>query len=958
MKKTLKKSLAMLLSLMMIVSAFSVGSLAALAEENRVVLDECTAASTANWKSKDQLAWQGDAVNVWWPLQTVCTFPEAKDLTGIGKIFVDWTGSAQEGEFGGDSPFTTIFNRPLADNQNPDDYGIVLTSYTGTLPAVAALSDSEAYTDYGMRFTLPEEDVVAGENYFDVDYSTAGANFDITKVTGIAFVGRPGGQSTYFHALEAIIDGSGPSDQPSDREIVLSNCDSIDGWFTFDGDQILLDTEVKSEGSASVKCVHTGGVAWGTPLNHVDVTGLKSISFDITTNSTGILTEPTDKYLFLFSGGDPDSFVFQEVVNGENPILGDAELVSRIMQFDVSGFENYTLSGDGETFVTVTLTPSVIGENFDYTDITGFLHWSCSGYSGDHVERIDNIVATVANNEPAGEDEYISVKTWGVDQFNSAVEAGTADPEDYLVTSDKDLYTVFSRASVYGVNGCGMVGYASYENSILATRDHKYVYEFDVWVNGIDEEDREDILFYGDLYNHEAEDDATVNTYFTNGIKIDDFENETQIKYNETYGYKYKTLTDFLIAEESGNSEPRIYYNRLNVRNQGDRDSYAVGDINFYECRVYDETADPFHTAPVVTLRPGLDNMASFSSEVKPGNTNARELETLFASKCAIVTLPKAQDCDNTLLFGNASANLAAGKYSYTYSFSNIIDPQEGVVATIKIMKGDQEVATADIEASDIPEDGNVTVDFTAAEAGEYSAELYINNKMGFRLSSISLGVVLNQDDIAQVVEKINAIGEVVYDPDNELDNGAAVSEARAAYNALCEKYSGVDMSDKVENYELLTAAESNYSNLVEEYNTMIENAATVDEAIEAIPTPITLASEEAILLAEETLASFVDSFGEEKANLHITKIADLKEARRLLDELKIPGVIYGDVNGDGEVTVDDALVVLQGAVGKIQLSDAQKLAGDVDGEAGIGVSDALAVLQKAVGKVETLPLV
>ena len=189
MKKTLKKSLAMLLSLMMIVSAFSVGSLAALAEENRVVLDECTAASTANWKGDDSLAWQGDAVNVWWPLHTVCTFPEAKDLTGIGKIFVDWTGSAQEAEWGGDSPFTTIFNRPLAENQNPDDYGIVLTSYTGTLPVVAALSASEAYTDYGMRFTLPEEDVVAGENYFDVDYSTAGANFDITKVTGIAFVG-------------------------------------------------------------------------------------------------------------------------------------------------------------------------------------------------------------------------------------------------------------------------------------------------------------------------------------------------------------------------------------------------------------------------------------------------------------------------------------------------------------------------------------------------------------------------------------------------------------------------------------------------------------------------------------------------------------------------------------------------------------------------------------------------
>ena len=137
----------------------------------------------------------------------------------------------------------------------------------------------------------------------------------------------------------------------------------------------------------------------------------------------------------------------------------------------------------------------------------------------------------------------------------------------------------------------------------------------------------------------------------------------------------------------------------------------------------------------------------------------------------------------------------------------------------------------------------------------------------------------------------------------------------------------------------------------------MIENAATVDEAIAAIPTPITLDSEEAIILAEDTLASFVDSFGEEKANLHITKIPDLKEARRLLDEIINPAVVYGDVNGDGNVTVDDALVVLQGAVGKIELNDAQKLAGDVDGEAGISVSDALVVLQKAVGKIESLPI-
>ena len=942
MKKTLKKSLAMLLSLMMIISVFSVG--AAVSANTEYTMIAIVAMKPAE-----------DAAQL--STRHIFNLTEA-DLTALnGGTPVDLGSYGFEAEWGiGD-----------AASNNPAEY-----------PAGNWGNSHWGYDANGNLYYETNFDITAGGDTPAEKYAAAGrgelkgilretadAPVDGKVIDALGRAYAPDmtanetmeGKDTIRLTLTTEEVYYAPA--VTTKEIQLTNADSAEGWWVFDGDTFSIDTEIKSEGTGSIKYPHTGGVAWGATFDPKDITGIKSISFDIASDNAGILTEPTDKCFLLMSDGVLPGF--HEPFNGE-AFLSNADVMKKVMQFDVSVFntnkDEYTLTPDSQTFKTVTLTPSVVGEEFNYKNVTNFMHWSCTGYPGDHTEWMDNVVVTIATSESAGKDEYIGVKTWGVDQFNSAVESGTADPEDYLVTSDRDLYSVFSRASVYGVNGCGMVGYASYENSISATKDHKYIYEFDVWVNGIDEEDREDVLFYGDLYNHEAEDDATLNTYFTNGIKIDDFENETQIKYNETYGYKYKTLTDFLIAEESGNSEPRIYYNRLNVRNQGERDSYAVGDINFYECRVYDETEDPFHTAPVVTLRPGLDNMASFSSEVKPGNTNARELETLFASKCAIVTIPKAQDCDNTLLFGNASANLAAGKYAYTYSFSDIIDPQEGVVATIKIMKGDQEVATADIEASDIPEDGNVTVGFTAAEAGEYSAELYINNKMGFRLSSISLGVVLNQDDIAQVVEKINAIGEVVYDPDKELDNGAAINEARDAYNALCEKYSGVDMSDRVENYELLTAAEATYSSLVEEYNTMIENAATVDEAIKAIPTPVTLASEEAILLAEDTLASFVDSFGEEKANLHITKIPDLKEARRLLDELKNPAVVYGDVTGEGDVTVDDALVVLQGAVGKIELNDAQKLAGDVDGEAGIGVSDALAVLQKAVGKVETLPLV
>ena len=65
----------------------------------------------------------------------------------------------------------------------------------------------------------------------------------------------------------------------------------------------------------------------------------------------------------------------------------------------------------------------------------------------------------------------------------------------------------------------------------------------------------------------------------------------------------------------------------------------------------------------------------------------------------------------------------------------------------------------------------------------------------------------------------------------------------------------------------------------------------------------------------------------------------------------------YGDVDGDGEVTVTDALMVLQHSVGKIVLADNFAKAADVDGTEGVSVTDALAVLQYAVGKITVLPI-
>ena len=65
----------------------------------------------------------------------------------------------------------------------------------------------------------------------------------------------------------------------------------------------------------------------------------------------------------------------------------------------------------------------------------------------------------------------------------------------------------------------------------------------------------------------------------------------------------------------------------------------------------------------------------------------------------------------------------------------------------------------------------------------------------------------------------------------------------------------------------------------------------------------------------------------------------------------------YGDIDEDGSVTVTDALLTLQAAVGKVDFSDEQILWADVDGKDGVTVTDALLILQRSVRKIEKFPV-
>lgn len=65
------------------------------------------------------------------------------------------------------------------------------------------------------------------------------------------------------------------------------------------------------------------------------------------------------------------------------------------------------------------------------------------------------------------------------------------------------------------------------------------------------------------------------------------------------------------------------------------------------------------------------------------------------------------------------------------------------------------------------------------------------------------------------------------------------------------------------------------------------------------------------------------------------------------------PVVLPGDVNENGTVTAEDALMALQAATQKLILTDTQIKAADVDGRKGVTAADALMILQAATHKIQ-----
>ena len=68
-----------------------------------------------------------------------------------------------------------------------------------------------------------------------------------------------------------------------------------------------------------------------------------------------------------------------------------------------------------------------------------------------------------------------------------------------------------------------------------------------------------------------------------------------------------------------------------------------------------------------------------------------------------------------------------------------------------------------------------------------------------------------------------------------------------------------------------------------------------------------------------------------------------------------VPPYTLGDVDDDGEVTADDALLTLQAVVGIVELDETQTLAANVDHDDDVTADDALMILQHVVGLIDEL---
>ncbi len=294
--------------------------------------------------------------------------------------------------------------------------------------------------------------------------------------------------------------------------------------------------------------------------------------------------------------------------------------------------------------------------------------------------------------------------------------------------------------------------------------------------------------------------------------------------------------------------------------------------------------------------------------------------------------------------------------------YNQLTDAQKGYVtnydklqkaeADLVVLK-DQAAAKAVEDAIDaLPTPTDVTVEDEEAiheakeayDALNNSAKAMVPNAEKLEQAVVALAVAKDEADARKVAEMIEALPTPT---DVAVEDEGDILDAREAYDALSDGAKALLVPDLLEKLEQCEAA------LVVAKDKAAAKA--VEDLIDALPTPtdVTAEDESAVLEAEEALNALTET----QKGLVREELKDkLIAVREALDALT-PAYTLGDVNEDGKIDAKDALDVLKASVGKITLTEEQKLAAEVDGKEGINANDALQILKYSVKKITKFPI-
>ena len=186
-------------------------------------------------------------------------------------------------------------------------------------------------------------------------------------------------------------------------------------------------------------------------------------------------------------------------------------------------------------------------------------------------------------------------------------------------------------------------------------------------------------------------------------------------------------------------------------------------------------------------------------------------------------------------------------------------------------------------------------------------------NGSSFTLSSNASGVYIYSPDCAQAVLE----GETDYFIN--LDNGESITEEQILNNASVRFRSGV--------------------------NAQAQTLSWTDSRITAVWNPAFNGN----AAGEYVLA--VSVLGTQIGTIRVTIISpNAGSGAPTPEQPNPPQVLLGDTDGDGSITVSDALLAMRAAIGAINLDAAAALRADMDGNGSVSAADALAILRLALG--------